>query len=71
MNELEQYHDRVLGQEVVNLQIPPGSEGASASHLVAGPSCGRLARYRVGGREDFRGQTTRRGADALVGRWQA
>ncbi|MGD8501516.1 MAG: AAA family ATPase, partial [Phycisphaerales bacterium] len=36
MNELEKYHDQVVGQEVVNLQVPPEPGGEATSNLVAG-----------------------------------
>lgn len=36
MNELEKYHDQVLGQEVVNFQMPREPESAGTSHLLAG-----------------------------------
>jgi capsular exopolysaccharide synthesis family protein len=36
MNELEKYHDQVVGQEVVNLQVPLEPGGEATSNLVAG-----------------------------------
>ncbi len=36
MNDLEKYHDQVIGQELVNFETPPEPEGQSMSNLIAG-----------------------------------
>ena len=36
MNELEKYHEPAFGQELVDWQVPPDSEGETTSDLVAG-----------------------------------
>ncbi|MFH1717570.1 MAG: polysaccharide biosynthesis tyrosine autokinase [Planctomycetota bacterium] len=36
MNELEKYHDRAAGQEVVGLQVPPPFDSEAAPDLVGG-----------------------------------
>jgi capsular exopolysaccharide synthesis family protein len=36
MNDLEKYHDQVIGQELVSFETPPEPEGQSISNLIAG-----------------------------------
>jgi len=36
MNDLEKYHDQVIGQELVSFETPPEPEGQSMSNLIAG-----------------------------------
>ncbi len=36
MNELDNYHDRTAGQEIVSLEVPPTSDSEAASDLVGG-----------------------------------
>ena len=36
MNDLEKYHDQVIGQELVSFETPPEAEGQSISNLIAG-----------------------------------
>ncbi|MHC4324653.1 MAG: GumC family protein, partial [Planctomycetota bacterium] len=36
MNELDKYQDPVTGQEIVNMQIPPGQSEETASDMLAG-----------------------------------
>jgi succinoglycan biosynthesis transport protein ExoP len=36
MNNLEKYHDQVIGQELVSFETPPEPEGQSMSNLIAG-----------------------------------
>jgi len=36
MNDLEKYHDQVIGQELISFETPPEPEGQSISNLIAG-----------------------------------
>jgi capsular exopolysaccharide synthesis family protein len=36
MNDLEKYHEQVIGQELVSFEAPPEPEGQSMSNLIAG-----------------------------------
>ncbi len=36
MNDLDKYHDQVIGQELVSFETPPEPEGQSISNLIAG-----------------------------------
>jgi len=36
MNDLEKYHDQVIGQELISFETPPEPEGQSVSNLIAG-----------------------------------
>ncbi len=36
MNDLEKYHDQVIGQELVSFETPPEPEGQSISNLIKG-----------------------------------